>query len=108
MKDAKKIEAADEKATWARFERAVDAAVKSGPKHKATQKASHDAIGMPLLPKEQWRLERIPGGFVAAGIYDNCGHRHWVKFAELDLPNDLVGVEDLKRLVVDPVHVPPI
>jgi hypothetical protein len=97
---------------WSRFERAVDAAVKGGPKHKAAQKPPKNALrqgeGMPLLPKEQWRLERIPGGFVAAGIYDNLGHRHWVKFVESDLPNDLVSVEDLERLIVDPIHVPPV
>jgi hypothetical protein len=94
--------------SWARFERAVDAAVKSGPKHKPAQKPSHAASGMTLLPKDQWRLEQIPGGFVAAGIYDNSEHRHWIKVAESDLPNDLISVEDLERLIVDPIHMPPV
>jgi len=73
-----------------------------------TTGAAHAASQMKLLPKDLWLLERISGGFIAAGIYDNAGHRHWVKIAESDLPNDLLSIQDLERLIVNPVHVPAI
>lgn len=106
---SKKHEQKDDNDAWSRFERAVDAAVKSGPKHKAGEKPSKKPSWVPadmaLLPKDRWRLERMASGYIAAGLFDNAGHRHWVKLAESDFPNDLVSIEDFERLIIDPVHV---
>ena len=56
-------------------------------------------LQMILLPKDQWELRRSRNGVIAAGVYDNRGHRHWVKFAESDLPNEIIGLGDLELCI---------
>ncbi len=42
------------------------------------------------------------------GMHTNGGGIYWTKFALTDLPNEFIGVEDLKSIVVDEVNVPTI
>ncbi|MER8845947.1 hypothetical protein [Mesorhizobium australicum] len=58
-----------------------------------------------LLPKEEWSLQQYED-VIAAGIYRNrAGYRHSVKFKRSDLPNDLIGTDDLERVVIFPVEI---
>jgi len=65
---------------------------------------------MDLLPKELWKIEPIGDSHVAAGIHEVRGAYHWTKFALADLPNDLLGVDDLKRhgIILNRVDMAPI
>ena len=65
-----------------------------------------------LMPKEFWQAKREGQTILAAthGRADGDGlyRLHWTKYDASDLPNDLVGLDDLKRLVIDPVDRPSI
>jgi hypothetical protein len=39
-------------------------------------------------------------------MHTNGGGVYWTKFALVDLPNEFIGEDDLKRILVDEVHVP--
>jgi len=61
---------------------------------------------MTPLPKSEWRVKRCGPDHAIVGMHTNGGGIYWTKFALADLPNEFIGVEDLKRIVVDEVHVP--
>lgn len=56
----------------------------------------------------------MPDGLHVAAALHLCGpeetHLYWTKIALADLPNDLVGIEDLKRfgIAIDRVEVSPV
>ena len=51
-----------------------------------------------LLPKEWWIIERLDERRVAAGIWEYPeDYVSWDVIALSDLPNDLIGAEDLER-----------
>lgn len=59
-----------------------------------------------LLPREDWLIKRFGPDHVAAGIYEHPpGVMWWEKIALRDLPNDLVGREDLEGFGIDLVDV---
>ena len=59
----------------------------------------------PRIPKDEWHIERCGADAIAAGIYEYMGALWWEKIPLADLPNDLIGAEDLKRLGIDlPQH----
>lgn len=64
---------------------------------------------MRLLPRSEWALQR---GTVNRDVVSLCclvnrfGYRTSIRFALSELPNDLVSVEDLKRLGIDHIDVP--
>ncbi len=57
---------------------------------------------MRLLPKEQQTLARS-GDAVVVGSHEHEGYRNYERFALSDLPNNLVSLDDLKRVGVDVV-----
>lgn len=59
---------------------------------------------MRLLPPEQRMFSLSEDRrTVYAGVHDREGYRWWTAVPLSDLPNDLVGRDDLVRLGVDPV-----
>jgi hypothetical protein len=54
---------------------------------------------LPLLPHHSWRFHyRVGDDYIAAGIYESPpGVMWWIKIPLSELPNELVGVDDLKR-----------
>ncbi len=63
---------------------------------------------MELLPKEQWKIEPLGKTHIAAGTHENFGHYYWTKIALDDLPNDLIGIEDLERFGINLTNIPSI
>jgi len=61
---------------------------------------------MTPLPKSKWRVKRCGPDHAIVGMHTNGGGVYWTKFALADLPNEFIGAEDLKRILVDEVHVP--
>ena len=62
-----------------------------------------------LLPKENWRIKMLNADHIAAGIFEHPpGCRWWKKIALADLPNDLIGIEDLKRFGIPHIDVTPV
>lgn len=61
---------------------------------------------MTPLPRDQWRIERCGSSHVVVGMHTNCGAVFWTKMALSDLPNDLVGLDDLVGAVAEPIDVP--
>lgn len=61
---------------------------------------------MESLPKSEWQTKRCGPDHVIVGMHTNGGRVYWTKFALADLPNDFVSEDDLKRVLVDEVHVP--
>jgi hypothetical protein len=66
--------------------------------------ASVDAATAPMqlsplvrLPRDQIQIEEHTGTHLAAAVYTRDGSLYWQKVALFDLPNDLIGVEDLER-----------
>lgn len=73
------------------------------------QEAIEVAQGQPALvdlPKSQWKIKRCGPDHAIVGMHTNGGAIYWTKFALVDLPNDFIGDDDLKRILVDEVHVP--
>lgn len=57
---------------------------------------------MRLLDKGDWLLiESQDKQSVYAGIYENCGARAYETYRRSDLPNDLIGSEDLECLLIN-------
>jgi hypothetical protein len=53
-----------------------------------------------LLPKADWQLH-LSGGSVAAAIWEfPIGSKMWIIIDAADLPNDLIGIEDLRRFSI--------
>jgi hypothetical protein len=50
-----------------------------------------------LLPKEQFTFEQ-GHGYIIAGLWEWRGYRCFVKYRLSELPNDLVSLDDLKRV----------
>lgn len=66
-------------------------------------------MGLPVLPKEDWDLRLVAGGRVVAGIYeDPAGYVRYAMIDLSDLPNDLIGLDDLKRFGIEPIKGPAI
>ena len=63
---------------------------------------------MTPLAKSEWRVKRCGPDHAIIGMHTNGGGIYWTKFALTDLPNEFIGVENLKRIVVDEVNVPTI
>jgi hypothetical protein len=61
---------------------------------------------MTPLPKSEWRVKRCGADHAIVGMHINGGIVYWTKFALADLPNEFISDDDLKRIFVDPVHVP--
>jgi hypothetical protein len=58
------------------------------------------------MSKDEWRIERCGLRHVAAGLWEHpTGYRFWEKIALADLPNDLIGVEDLERFGITLVEI---
>jgi hypothetical protein len=53
---------------------------------------------MTPLPKSEWRVKRCGPDHAIVGMHTNGGGIYWTKFALADLPNEFIGVEDLKSL----------
>jgi hypothetical protein len=51
-------------------------------------------------------VKRCGPDHAIVGMHTNGGGIYWTKFALADLPNEFIGEDDLKRIVVDEVHVP--
>lgn len=60
---------------------------------------------MTPLPKSEWQIKRCGAGHAIVGMHLHGGGIYWTKFALVDLPNDFIGIEDLKRIVVDEINV---
>ena len=56
------------------------------------------------LPRGEWRWQPCGTDHVAIAMHTHHGYLHWTKVALADLPNDLVCLDDLERVVIDPVH----
>lgn len=56
------------------------------------------------LPRAEWRFERSDADHIAVAMHTNAGYLHWTKFALIDLPNDLIGSDDLERVLVNEIH----
>jgi hypothetical protein len=65
---------------------------------------------MPIgqLDRSGIRTARLANGRVIVEVYENHSQLQLTVFELLDLPNDLVGPDDLKRVLVDEVGVAPI
>jgi hypothetical protein len=63
---------------------------------------------MTPLPKSEWLVKRCGPNHAIVGMHANGGGIYWTKFALVDLPNEFIGVQDLKRIIVDEVHGPAI
>ena len=54
------------------------------------------------LPKTQIEIETTGDQLsIIAACHVNNGYLHWTKIDKSDLPNDLIGMDDLKRAGVD-------
>lgn len=51
-----------------------------------------------LLPRGEVRIGRYDSSHVAAALHALDGVLYWTKWPLADLPNDLIGIEDLERL----------
>ena len=60
---------------------------------------------MTPLSKSEWIIKRCGSDHAIVGMHTNGGAIYWTKFALTDLPNEFIGEEDLKRILVDVVHV---
>ena len=60
-----------------------------------------------LLPSDEWIIQKHGPDHIAAGCHELRGYVYWTKHKLSDLPNDLIGIEDLKRfgIVVDGVDM---
>jgi hypothetical protein len=57
------------------------------------------------LPRDEWTLHQEAPDSVIVGAWEHPpGYRWYEKFQLSDLPNEFVGLEDLKRLGVDLNH----
>lgn len=55
-----------------------------------------------FFPKEQMILEKCPdGNHVLVSIFGEAGFRCWQKLKLSDLPNDFIGLDDLKRFGIN-------
>lgn len=60
---------------------------------------------MKLLPKTQWSFD-IEDRWLIAGCWESPpGVRHFRRYGRSDLPNDLIGLDDLERFEIDLVEV---
>lgn len=57
------------------------------------------------LPRDEIRIEPYSATHLAVAIYTRLGALYWQKVRLLDLPNDLLGIEDLERAGVLLVYV---
>lgn len=53
-----------------------------------------------LLPRDEWTLSVMPGA-VILGAWERNGYLWYEKFALADLPNDLLGRDDLELFGVN-------
>lgn len=49
------------------------------------------------LPRDEIRIERHDDQQIAVALYTREGAVYWQKMPLTDLPNDLIGIEDLER-----------
>ena len=59
---------------------------------------------MDLLPKQEWTIHMEAADSVILGAWEYLGARAYKKFLLIDLPNDLLSLNDLEGLVVDRHH----
>lgn len=57
------------------------------------------------LPRDQMKIETHTETHFAAATYTRDGSLYWQKVPLLDLPNDLIGIEDLERHGVLKIYV---
>lgn len=64
---------------------------------------------MKLLAKEQWQMEESQDKkHVIASLYEYPkGYRYWDKYDKSNLPNNLIGLNDLERLGVNVINMKP-
>jgi hypothetical protein len=57
------------------------------------------------LPRDEVRIEPLSDTHLAVALYTRGGSLYWQKQALHDLPNDLIGIEDLERHGVLEIYV---
>lgn len=57
---------------------------------------------MQILPQSDWIAQADGPSHVMLGIYENNGHRHWIRLA---LTHDHAGGNDLKSIITDEVEL---
>ena len=58
---------------------------------------------MRLLPKSDWTVDQEASDSVIVGAHEHGRYVWHTKFLLSDLPNDLLSLDDLKRLGINPV-----
>lgn len=53
------------------------------------------------LPKSEWTMRQECPDSDIVGAHEHMGYRYYTKFLLSDLPNDLVGLDDLERFGID-------
>jgi hypothetical protein len=57
------------------------------------------------LPREEWFAKRLDENHIIVGMHTRFGAIKWTKFENSDLPNDLVGRNDLERALANYLDV---
>jgi hypothetical protein len=57
---------------------------------------------MKNLPVEDWCVQFYPD-FVAVAAHQNGGGMYWTKYRLSDFSKDIIGLNDLKRVIVNVV-----
>ncbi len=57
-------------------------------------------IKVKRLPKSEITMRRMDSDTLIVGAHEHMGCRFFLKVALADLPNDLIGIEDLERFGV--------
>ena len=60
-------------------------------------------LKLQALPKDEWEAKLRDSETIIISKWSHRGHRYSKKFLFSDLPNDCVGLDDLKLLSVDVV-----
>ena len=54
-------------------------------------------IKVKRLPKSEITIEQTDSDTLIVGAHEHMGYRFFQKVALVDLPNDLIGIDDLER-----------
>ena len=60
-------------------------------------------IQVKRLPKSEITLQQMDSDSLIVGAHEHMGCRFFMKVALVDLPNDLIGAEDLERFNIQPI-----
>jgi hypothetical protein len=58
------------------------------------------------LPRDEWMVRRCGPDHVVIGMHTNDGAIYWTEMAASELPEDLIVLDDLESLVIEPIDVP--